>query len=462
MVNEVGMVDNLRLQNQLTEELKSLVRQLVIGKHQPSIAARVCGICTFVEHPTDMCPTLQETESDHPESVGSIGGYQYGKQPYRSKPYDTVLVESDSRAISSSKIRIRQGVPQGSKQLSIESEIPSTIIPTAATTKSAITVQLTIFRGPNEAASDKQPGVSTDYELQQHAILAKFKCHDPRPQNAANTSASSGNLRLQTIPNPRGNARVVSLRSGKKLPLQATPQQKPRPTDAESKPNARSVPLPFPTWTLSVRKAKADEDLLRMFWKVEINIPLLDAIKQIPKYTKFLKELCVHKRKKMKGGVELGGVVSALIINEVAVGSHKTLPKKCRDPRIFSIPCTIGECTFVDAMLDLGASISVISIVQPLGVLEDVLVQVNELIFSTDFYVLDMEDETSGKGFTLILGRPFLIIARTKIDEEKLLQVLRQHKKAIRWRLSNLPGINPSIYMHKILMEEEACPIRQQ
>ncbi|RDX91511.1 hypothetical protein CR513_26495, partial [Mucuna pruriens] len=26
-----------------------------------------------MEHPTDMCPTLQETELDHPESVGSIG-----------------------------------------------------------------------------------------------------------------------------------------------------------------------------------------------------------------------------------------------------------------------------------------------------------------------------------------------------------------------------------------------------
>ncbi|RDX85418.1 hypothetical protein CR513_33398, partial [Mucuna pruriens] len=60
MVNEIGAVDNLRLENQLTE-LTSLVRQLV-GQHQPSIVARVCGICTFMEHPTDICPTLQETK----------------------------------------------------------------------------------------------------------------------------------------------------------------------------------------------------------------------------------------------------------------------------------------------------------------------------------------------------------------------------------------------------------------
>ncbi|RDX90030.1 hypothetical protein CR513_28149, partial [Mucuna pruriens] len=56
------------------------------------------------------------------------------------------------------------------------------------------------------------------------------------------------------------------------------------------------------------------------------------------------------------------------------------------------------------------------SVIQPLGVLEDVLVQVDELIFLVDFYVLDMEGETPRKGTTLILARPFLMSAKTKID----------------------------------------------
>ncbi|RDY07769.1 hypothetical protein CR513_08074, partial [Mucuna pruriens] len=207
-----------------------------------------------------------------------------------------------------------------------------------------------------------------------------------------------------------------------------------RPTKADSEPNAdsqsqpeKTVPFPFPTWTISASKSESDEELLKMYRKVEINIPLLDAIKQIPKNTKFLKELCVHKRKKMKGTVEVRGIVSALTRNEeFTTGAQQALPKKCRDPEIFSVPCSIGDCTFVDAMLDLGASINVMptsiykslnfgdleptvmtiqlanrSVVQPLGVLEDVLVHVNELIFLADFYVLDMEDETLGKGTTL-------------------------------------------------------------
>ncbi|RDY10788.1 hypothetical protein CR513_04637, partial [Mucuna pruriens] len=178
-----------------------------------------------------------------------------------------------------------------------------------------------------------------------------------------------------------------------------------------------------------------------MFRKVEINIPLLDTIMQIPKYAKFLKELCVHKRKRMKGSMEMGGIMLVLTKNEDFTTGAQALPKKCRDLRIFFVPCTIGGCTFANAMLDLGASINIMpmsiykslkfgdleltrmiiqlanrSVVQPLGVLEDVLIQVNELIFPTDFYVLDMEDETSRKRSTLILGRPFLMTARIKID----------------------------------------------
>ncbi|RDX65694.1 hypothetical protein CR513_55624, partial [Mucuna pruriens] len=56
------------------------------------------------------------------------------------------------------------------------------------------------------------------------------------------------------------------------------------------------------------------------------------------------------------------------------------------------------------------------SIEQPLVVLEYVLIQINELIFPTDFYVVDMEDEASGRESPLILGRPFLMTTRTKID----------------------------------------------
>ncbi|RDX90311.1 hypothetical protein CR513_27841, partial [Mucuna pruriens] len=82
VVNEVGVIDNLRLENQLAK-LTSLVRQLVVEQHQPSASVRVYGICTSVELPTNASPIVQENKSDNAEIVGSIGGYQYGSSTER-------------------------------------------------------------------------------------------------------------------------------------------------------------------------------------------------------------------------------------------------------------------------------------------------------------------------------------------------------------------------------------------
>jgi len=46
-------------------------------------------------------------------------------------------------------------------------------------------------------------------------------------------------------------------------------------------------------------------------------------------------------------------------------------------------------------------------------------------------------------------------------QEQKLLQVIREHKKPIGWTVANIPGISPVICMHKILLEEGTKPVRQ-
>nr|KYP35319.1 hypothetical protein KK1_043653 [Cajanus cajan] len=115
---------------------------------------------------------------------------------------------------------------------------------------------------------------------------------------------------------------------------------------------------------------EVDKEILETFRKVEVNIPLLDAIKQIPRYAKFLKDLCTHKRK-LKGNeqISMGRNVSTLIGKSVP---H--IPEKCKDPGTFCVPCIIGNNKFENAMLDLGASINVMplsmwSFSWPIGVL---------------------------------------------------------------------------------------------
>ncbi|RDY04586.1 hypothetical protein CR513_11678, partial [Mucuna pruriens] len=152
-ISSANTIDNLRLENQLTE-LTSLVRQLVVGQHQQSAQLRVCGICTSVEHPTDMCPTLQETELDSVKCIRGIRGYQYGRQPYPSQPYDTIPTESESRAIYIPTIRIPpKHSGSESEQLStVGSKISSTIIPPTTITSST-TRQFT-FNGRVDEADE--------------------------------------------------------------------------------------------------------------------------------------------------------------------------------------------------------------------------------------------------------------------------------------------------------------------
>jgi len=168
---------------------------------------------------------------------------------------------------------------------------------------------------------------------------------------------------------------------------------------------------------------EAEKEILETFRKVEVNIPLLDAIKQIPIYAKFLKELCTHKRK-FKGNerISMGRNVSALI--------GKSVPhilEKCKDPGTFCIPCIIGNSKFKNAMLDLGASVSVMprsifnslslgplqstdvvihlanrSVAYPACFIEDVLIRVGELIFPIDFYVLCHTLISSGDYYLMI------------------------------------------------------------
>ena len=53
-----------------------------------------------------------------------------------------------------------------------------------------------------------------------------------------------------------------------------------------------------------------------MLKQVKVNIPLLDAIKQIPLYAKFLKDLCTVKRKlNVHKKAFLAEQVSAIIQN---------------------------------------------------------------------------------------------------------------------------------------------------
>ncbi|KAL0307692.1 UNVERIFIED_CONTAM: hypothetical protein Sangu_3014900 [Sesamum angustifolium] len=101
------------------------------------------------------------------------------------------------------------------------------------------------------------------------------------------------------------------------------------------------------------------------------------------------------------------------------ISSKKTNGAMCDlGASINVMPLTIFESLHVGPLKETGVVIQLAdrSVVYPEGVLEDVLVQVNELVFPADFYILDMREDNFPNSMSILLGRPFLKTTRTKID----------------------------------------------
>ena len=115
----------------------------------------------------------------------------------------------------------------------------------------------------------------------------------------------------------------------------------------------KSMPLPFPQALKEKKKVKNQTEFVKVLRQVEVNIPLLDMIKQVQIYAKFLKDLCIVKRR-------LNIDKKAFLTEQVsAIIQCKTLVKY-KDPGYPTISVNIGGTCVEKALLDLGASINLL------------------------------------------------------------------------------------------------------
>nr|GEX84128.1 reverse transcriptase domain-containing protein [Tanacetum cinerariifolium] len=159
---------------------------------------------------------------------------------------------------------------------------------------------------------------------------------------------------------------------------------------------------------------------------------LIPSLILIPKYQKMLKALLSNKEKLLElANTPLSKNCSPVIL--------KKLPKKLGDPGKFLIPCGFNKLK-CKSLADLGASINLMllyvwkkpglpelisthmtlklvnrAICTPAGIARDVFIPVGKFTFPTNFVIVDYESDPR---VPLILGRPFLWIARALIDIE--------------------------------------------
>ena len=269
-----------------------------------------------------------------------------------------------------------------------------------------------------------------------------------------------GKFSSQTQQNPRGmheigsasdpNASidevkaVVTLRIGtelrpavptstKKAPTMVEPPEEEQPVAGEEV--KHSVPPSFPQALRKRKNSVNQTEILEVLRQVKVNIPLLDMIKQVPTYAKFLKDLCTVKR-----GFNMNK--KAFLIEQVnAIIECKTLVKY-KDLGCPTISVNIGGTSVEKALLDLGASVNLLpfSMYQQLGLgelkpttitlslvdrsieiskgtVEDVLIQVDKFYYPVDFVVLDTEPVAVGANHVpIIMGRPFLATSNAIIN----------------------------------------------
>ncbi|GJY39875.1 reverse transcriptase domain-containing protein [Tanacetum coccineum] len=245
-------------------------------------------------------------------------------------------------------------------------------------------------------------------------ILQLMALHE-RPQGA---------LPSNTEPNPREQVNSIMTRSGL--------------TTAEP-----SIPPPVPP-TPRVEVEKEPETLMD---EVHITSPtstahvpppgvqpvLIDALTQIPKFTKVLKDLLKDKEKLDElENTPINAECFAILLNKVL--------EKLEDPEKFLIPCILQDLEVYNSLADSGARLK-------LSPTEDVIIKVEKFNFLADFVIVDFEADAR---VPIILRRPFLRTARALVDlyEEKLTlrvgneEVVFYTDKSLRNNSSNIQSIH--------------------
>nr|GEW72389.1 reverse transcriptase domain-containing protein [Tanacetum cinerariifolium] len=227
---------------------------------------------------------------------------------------------------------------------------------------------------------------------------------------------------------------------------------------------------------------------VEIFRNLHFELSFADALLHMPKFSLMFKSLLNNKEK-------LFNLATTSVNENCSAVILKKLPEKLGDPGKFLIPCDFPEFDECLSLEDLGTSINLMplfiwkklslpeltstqmileladrSTTRPDGIAEDIFVKVRKFHFPTDFVVIDYVVDPR---VPLILGIPFLrtrralidvygeeltlrvddeaitfklpvIIAKDLKDDEKeaLLKVLKSHKWAIDWKISDIKGVN--------------------
>ncbi|GJW33675.1 MAK10-like protein [Tanacetum coccineum] len=257
--------------------------------------------------------------------------------------------------------------------------------------------------------------------------------------------------------------------------------------EAENRPGNKSIKTPESEEVVEA----PDSQPVAYYLKHKINEKLIKGLVNNNRFNNSLSGTRFGKKKKKAYNVLPGGPVYEAILK-------KKITKKEDIRGNFEIPCSIGGLKHVNALVDQGSDVNVMpystymkltderpaetdirlslashSYIYPLGIAEDVLVEVAEHIYPADFVIMDIK-ENEKRPF--ILGMPFLTTAKASIKFDTCTITLRSGKSKISfYRIpeplfhvkkgikNDIEPIAPTMTVNRLVLEwEERIRLHQE
>jgi len=414
-----GGMYNLRKDHDLQAKFASLARKVEALEFKKNGQLKspqdiVCQICETNEHATNDCPTLPSFKECLHEQAHVLNSFQRPiHNPYsqtynpgwRNHPNFSWKSGNNNAQTSQPPFQAHHNFQNSHGYAPPRRNLEETL-------HAFIEKQKTINTQNAQTMADLKDALvkfTSALSFQEKDKFPSQPQQKPKGQYNANAS-SSGSQHMDQVKS------VITLRSGKVIekPIlepcdkdELISEGKEGVESEHCKEKTDSPPaLQFPHAMTKQRKVNHNSEIFETFKQVRINIPLLDAIKQVPSYAKFLKDLCTMKRK-------LNVKKKAFLAEQVSVILQKNNVLKYKDLGCLIISCFIGEHKIERALLDVGASVNFLpysvfqslnlgelkptsvtllladrSVKVPRGIVEDVLVQVDKFILSCGFCCL--------------------------------------------------------------------------
>ncbi|GJZ55175.1 zinc knuckle CX2CX4HX4C containing protein [Tanacetum coccineum] len=163
-------------------------------------------------------------------------------------------------------------------------------------------------------------------------------------------------------------------------------------------------PIPFPRRLKHHAKEALVHKTMESLKKIKINRPLLKEIRQMDNYAKHMKDLVANKPRTqedeeniMNPRLDFNNALAHLgaSISVMPMSMYKRLD--------------IGKLKPINMVIEMADNTKC----TPKGIIENLLIKVDNFIFLIDFVILDMVEDFR---MPIILGRPLLATAHAKVD----------------------------------------------